>query len=85
MIASKIWATSIGAKPDRRLVDQQQLRPQHQRHAEGEHLPLAADKAPAVWVRRSRRIGNALSVLLDRPASIWRRACSRPCAGSRTP
>ena len=46
-IVSKIRSTMSGARPERRLVEQEQPRPAHQRPPDREHLLLAARQRPA--------------------------------------
>ena len=57
---AKIRAAPAGARPERRLVEQQHLRPGHQRPADDQHLPLAAGQRVA-GLRRAvlQRAGTA--------------------------
>ena len=59
-------------KPERQLVDQQQLRPADQRAAERQHLPLAAGKQPA---DAAAQLGELREELVDQrlaPAPLGR-------------
>ena len=49
-ITEKICFTISGARPERRLVEQQQARPAHQRAADRQHLLLAAGQGAAALV-----------------------------------
>ena len=82
-------STTAGARPERRLVQHQQLRLAHQRAADREHLPLAAGHragalvAPLLQLRKD--LVDALEQRGDRApcrAAAWRRAggCSRRSA-----
>ena len=66
---SKIFCTIIGARPMRRLVEQQQLRPAHQRAADGQHLLLAAGQRAgqlrAALLQARKQVVDALEVGLD--------------------
>ena len=58
-----------GRETERRLVEEEQLRPAHQRAAEREHLLLAARERPgalaSALLHPREVLGDALDVLLD--------------------
>ena len=82
---SKIRSTKIGARPERRLVEQQQLRPRHQRAADRAHLLLAAGHRAGLLARALLQPREELEDAVEVLADLRRGRCAgrRPSRGSR--